>query len=156
MGVCACPPRVPPRETVVEAFPPQFDCRRVALPAVSSWGAMATTDDRIVLNEITNKKPSAWWLEELEREKIGCGPINNLDQVFDDPHVKAREMVVEMEHPAMGTKPMKLIANPIKLSKTPPTYRKAPPMLGQHTEDILKEAGLSDDEITKLKDDGTV
>jgi crotonobetainyl-CoA:carnitine CoA-transferase CaiB-like acyl-CoA transferase len=109
-----------------------------------------------VLNEITNKKPSAWWLEELEREKIGCGPINNLDQVFDDPHVKAREMVVEMEHPAMGTKPMKLIANPIKLSKTPPTYRKAPPMLGQHTEDILKEAGLSENEIAKLKDDGTV
>ena len=78
-----------------------------------------------VLNEITNKKPSAWWLEELEREKIGCGPINNLAQVFDDPHVKAREMVVEMEHPAMGTKPMKLIANPIKLSKDPADLSKS-------------------------------
>ena len=109
-----------------------------------------------VLNEITQKRPSAWWLEELEKEKIGCGPINNLDQVFDDPHVKARDMVIEMEHPAMGTKPMKLIANPIKLSRTPPTYRTAPPMLGQHTDDILKEAGFSDDEITKLKNAGAV
>ena len=108
------------------------------------------------LNEITKKKSSDWWLNELEKEKIGCGPINNLDQVFADPHVKAREMVVEMEHPAMGSKPIKLIANPIKLSKTPPTYRQPPPLLGQHTDEILSEAGLSSDEVTKLKEDGTV
>ena len=108
------------------------------------------------LNEITTKKSSEWWLTELEKEKIGCGPINNLDQVFADPHVKARDMVVEMDHPTMGNKPIKLIANPIKLSKTPPTYRKAPPLLGQHTDEILGEAGLSVDEIAKLKEDGTV
>lgn len=108
------------------------------------------------LNEITRQKTSEWWLENLEKEKIGCGPINNLDQVFADPHVQAREMVVEMDHPAMGGKPMKLIANPIKLSETPPTYRKPPPLLGEHTDDILNEAGLSADEIAKLKADGTV
>ena len=108
------------------------------------------------LNEITTKKSSEWWLTELEKEKIGCGPINNLDQVFADPHVRARDMVVEMDHPTMGNKPIKLIANPIKLSKTPPTYRKAPPLLGQHTDEILGEAGLSVDEIAKLKEDGTV
>ena len=65
-------------------------------------------------------------------------------------------MVVEMDHPAMGNKPIKLIANPIKLSKTPPTYREAPPLLGQHTDEILGEAGLSIDEIAKLKENGTV
>ena len=108
------------------------------------------------LNEITSNKSSEWWLTELEKEKIGCGPINNLDQVFADPHVKARDMVVEMDHPAMGNKPIKLIANPIKLSKTPPTYREAPPLLGQHTDEILGEAGLSIDEIAKLKENGTV
>ena len=108
------------------------------------------------LNEITKKKSSEWWLTELEKEQIGCGPINNLDQVFADPHVKARDMVVEMDHPGMGNKPIKLIANPIKLSKTPSTYRKAPPLLGQHTDEILGEAGLSVDEIAKLKEDGTV
>lgn len=108
------------------------------------------------LNEITKQKPSDWWLENLEKEKIGCGPINNLEQVFADPHVKAREMVIEMDHPSTGSKPMKLIANPIKLSATPPTYRKPPPLLGQHTDEVLQEAGLSADEIAKLKDDGTV
>ena len=108
------------------------------------------------LNEITSNKSSEWWLTELEKEKIGCGPINNLDQVFAEPHVKARDMVVEMDHPAMGNKPIKLIANPIKLSKTPPTYREAPPLLGQHTDEILGEAGLSIDEIAKLKENGTV
>ena len=108
------------------------------------------------LNEITKTKSSDWWLNELEKENIGCGPINNLAEVFADPHVKAREMVVEMEHPTMGSKPIKLIANPIKLSKTPPTYRQAPPLLGQHTDEILAEAGLSNDEIARLKEDGTV
>ena len=108
------------------------------------------------LNEITKKKPSDWWLENLEKEKIGSGPINNLEEVFADPHVIAREMVIEMAHPATGSKPMKLIANPIKLSVTPPTYRKPPPLLGQHTDEVLQEAGLSADEIAKLKEDGTV
>lgn len=108
------------------------------------------------LNEITKKKPSEWWLENLEKEKIGSGPINTLEQVFADPHVIAREMVIEMDHPATGSKPMKLIANPIKLSATPPTYRKPPPLLGQHTDEVLQEAGLSADEIAKLKEDGTV
>ena len=108
------------------------------------------------LNEITKKKTSEWWLDNLEREKIGSGPINNLEQVFADPHVIAREMVIEMEHPATGSKPMKLIANPIKLSATPPTYRKPPPLLGEHTDEVLQEAGLSAEEIAKLKEDGTV
>ena len=108
------------------------------------------------LNKITKKKPSEWWLENLEKEKIGSGPINTLEQVFADPHVIAREMVIEMDHPATGSKPMKLIANPIKLSATPPTYRKPPPLLGQHTDEVLQEAGLSADEIAKLKEDGTV
>ena len=108
------------------------------------------------LNEITKKKTSEWWLDNLEKEKIGSGPINNLEQVFADPHVIAREMVIEMDHPATGRKPMKLIANPIKLSATPPTYRKPPPLLGEHTDEVLQEAGLSADEIAKLKEDGTV
>ena len=108
------------------------------------------------LNEITKKKNSEWWLDNLEKEKIGSGPINNLEQVFADPHVIAREMVIEMDHPATGSKPMKLIANPIKLSATPPTYRKPPPLLGEHTDEVLQEAGLSADEIAKLKEDGTV
>ena len=50
------------------------------------------------LNEITKRNTSEWWLTELEKQKIGCGPINTLNEVFSDPHVKAREMIIEMEY----------------------------------------------------------
>ncbi len=109
------------------------------------------------LNDITRKHPSAWWLAELEKVKIGCGPINDLAQVFDDPQVKAREMVVEMDHPATGKNPAKLIASPIKMSGTPVRYRHAPPMLGQHTEEVLGEMlGMSTAEVAALRDKGVV
>ncbi len=109
------------------------------------------------LNEITRKHPSSWWLAELEKVKIGCGPINDLEQVFDDPQVKAREMTVEMAHPATGGKPAKLIASPIKMSETPVRYRHAPPMLGQHTEELLGEMlGLSSDDVAALREKGVV
>ncbi len=106
-----------------------------------------------VLNEITKKHTSEWWLKELEKEKIGCGPINTLSQVFSDPHVKAREMIVNMDHKKTGKSPLKLIANPIKMQETPPSYRMPPPLLGEHTDEILSEKiGLSDAEIKNLKD----
>ncbi|MEX2615720.1 MAG: CaiB/BaiF CoA-transferase family protein [Alphaproteobacteria bacterium] len=109
------------------------------------------------LNTITRQHPSAWWLSALEKAKIGCGPINDLKQVFDDPQVKAREMVIEMDHPATGGRPAKLIASPIKMSATPVTYRLAPPMLGQHTDEVLREAlGLSDADIAALREKGVV
>ena len=104
------------------------------------------------LNEVTRKKTSKWWLTELEKEKIGCGPINTLSEVFSDPHVKAREMVVEMKHQKTGEASLKLIANPIKMNETPPTYRMAPPLLGEHTEQILSDnIGLSQSEISELR-----
>jgi crotonobetainyl-CoA:carnitine CoA-transferase CaiB-like acyl-CoA transferase len=109
------------------------------------------------LNEITRSKPSAWWLENLEKNKIGCGPINKLSDVFDDPQVKAREMVIEMDHPATGSRKAKLIASPVKLSGTPVSYRKTPPLLGQHTEEVLNEfLGMSADEVGALRDKGVV
>ena len=109
------------------------------------------------LNNITRQHPSAWWLAALEKAKIGCGPINDLKQVFDDPQVKAREMVIEMDHPATGARPAKLIASPIRMSATPVTYRLAPPTLGQHTDDVLREKlGLSDAEIAALREKGVV
>ena len=103
----------------------------------------------------TRRQPSAWWLTELEKAGIGCGPFNDLAQVFADPQVKAREMVVEMDHPATGEAPVKLIASPIKMSGTPVRYRHAPPLLGQHTEEVLGEKlGLSADAVAALRDKG--
>ncbi len=93
----------------------------------------------------------------MEKQKIGCGPINTLSEVFSDPHVKAREMVVQMDHKKTGKAPLKLIANPIKMEQTPPTYRMAPPLLGEHTDEILSEKiGLSKSEIINLKDKGII
>lgn len=109
------------------------------------------------LNEIMRAKPSAWWLENLEKHKIGCGPINSLKEVFEDPHVQARGMMLEMPHPATGRRKAKLIANPIKLSGTPVTYREASPLLGQHTGEVLTERlGLSAEEVAALREKGIV
>ena len=96
-------------------------------------------------------KPAKHWLDGLEKLGIGVGPINNLDQVFADPHVKARNMVVEMPHKAAGGAKVPLLASPLNLSATPVSYRQAPPMLGEHTEEVLKEFGLSAEEIARLK-----
>lgn len=109
------------------------------------------------LNGITRGKPSAWWIENLEKHKIGCGPINKLADVFDDPQVKAREMVIEMPHPATGGRKAKLIASPIKMSATPVSYRLSPPTLGQHTEEVLGEyLGMSSAEVEALRGRGVV
>jgi crotonobetainyl-CoA:carnitine CoA-transferase CaiB-like acyl-CoA transferase len=78
---------------------------------------------------------TAWWIEKLEALQIGCGPINTLSEVFADPQVVARNNLVEMLH-ATGAK-MTLIANPVRLSETPADYRLAPPLLGQHTQEVL-------------------
>jgi crotonobetainyl-CoA:carnitine CoA-transferase CaiB-like acyl-CoA transferase len=88
---------------------------------------------------------TGWWIEKLEALQIGCGPINTLAQVFADPQVVARRNLVEMTH-ATGAK-MTVIANPVRLSETPADYRLAPPVLGQHTAEILS-AWLGLDEAT--------
>lgn len=105
------------------------------------------------LTPVMKSKTTAEWIDALEALKIGCGPINTLEQVFADPHVQAREMVVEMAH-GSGEK-VKVIANPVKLSATPPSYRSAPPVLGEHTNAVLTDVlKMSAAEIAALKDKG--
>ncbi|MCK8783865.1 CoA transferase [Roseomonas sp. NAR14] len=87
------------------------------------------------LTPLMRSRTTADWVERLEALKIGCGPINTLKEVFADPHVQARNMVVEMPHASGET--VKVMANPVKLSATPPTYRSAPPLLGEHTDEVL-------------------
>ncbi len=110
-----------------------------------------------VLNPILSSRTSAYWLARLEAESISCGPINNLEQVFNDEQVLARKMTVELPHPALGDKPVKLLASPIRLSETPVAYRHAPPLLGQHTDEVLAEVlGLGADRIAALRAQGTI
>jgi crotonobetainyl-CoA:carnitine CoA-transferase CaiB-like acyl-CoA transferase len=110
-----------------------------------------------IIDPIVAARPSAFWLRQLEANNIGCGPINNLEQVFNDPQVIARKMVHKMRHSAMGEATVRLLASPIRLSKTPVTYRHAPPLLGQHTAEILSDMlGLDDSEIEELCDLGVL
>ncbi len=92
------------------------------------------------------------WLAKLEAAGVPCGPINSIDQVFADPHVKARGIWKTLPHPIAGTTPT--TANPIRLSETPIEYRSAPPLLGQHTQTVLsKYLGWSDERIQGLNKD---
>jgi crotonobetainyl-CoA:carnitine CoA-transferase CaiB-like acyl-CoA transferase len=105
------------------------------------------------LTPVMKSKTTAEWIDALEALKIGCGPINTLEQVFADPHVQAREMVVEMAHGSGET--VKVIANPVKLSATPPSYRSPPPVLGEHTEEVLASVlKMSASDIAALKEKG--
>ena len=107
----------------------------------------ATNDARVrnravcidALRPVFAARSSADWLAALEAQGIGCGPINDLAQVFADPHVIARGMVSEVPHPAIDGRPARLIASPLRLSETPVETRHAPPMLGQHTDEVLAE-----------------
>jgi len=109
----------------------------------------------IEITKALSKKPLGHWLTTLEKVKVPCSAINNLAQVFDDPQVKARGMQLDLDHPLSGRIPT--IANPIGFSKSPASYHLPPPLLGQHTEEILRDVlSLSNSEIEKLSLLGTV
>ena len=97
----------------------------------------------------------AEWLEKLDKAEIPCGPINNFEQVFSMPQVKEREMLVQMEHPTIGALP--LVGSPLKMSATPVEYRIPPPLMGEHTEDILMDVlGYSNEKVKELRNRGCV
>jgi len=94
------------------------------------------------------------WCELAQQEGFPCGPINTIDRVFRDPQVRAREMQIQMNSPSYGA--LDLVASPMRLSASPVSYRRAPPSLGQDTQDILRELHYSDDQITSLRDSGVI
>jgi crotonobetainyl-CoA:carnitine CoA-transferase CaiB-like acyl-CoA transferase len=109
------------------------------------------------LNEITKMHETKWWLEKLEAKNIGCCAINTLEEVFSDPQVISREMVLNMEGTDEKKSPYKLIANPIKMKEGSITYRYPPPQHGEHTGELLKEyLNYSDEKINALKKSGII
>ena len=109
------------------------------------------------LNEITKMHETKWWLEKLEAKNIGCCAINTLEEVFSDPQVISREMVLNMEGTDEKKSPYKLIANPIKMKEGSITYRYPPPQHGEHTSELLKEyLDYSDEKIDALKKSGII
>ncbi len=108
-----------------------------------------------ILDEAIGSRPRAFWLEELEKAGVPCGPINDLAQTFGDPHVLARGMRRELEHPTAISVPT--VANPIRFSESPIEYDRAPPTLGQHTEEILSGLlGKDASEIERLREIGAI
>lgn len=94
------------------------------------------------------KRPAHEWIDAFQAAGIPVGPIKNVAEILDDPHVHAREMVVEVDHPVIGR--MKTLGVPIKLSETPGAVTRAAPTLGQHSDEILCELGYSPTEIAAL------
>jgi crotonobetainyl-CoA:carnitine CoA-transferase CaiB-like acyl-CoA transferase len=105
-----------------------------------------------LIEEITVQQPCGHWLALLEANDIPCGPINNYAQVFTDPQVVAREMVIETDHPTLGR--LKTLGSPIKMSATPADVSRRAPQLGEHTDELLREAGFSSSEIAALRQSG--
>jgi formyl-CoA transferase len=107
------------------------------------------------LEPIFKSRPSADWLEALERAAIPCGPINDLEQVFADPHLLHRNMVWRAAHGSGGD--VAMVASPLRLSATPVSCPGPPPALGEHTDDVLGGLlGLDHESIQALREAGVV
>ena len=107
------------------------------------------------LRQATVMRSTQEWVQVLERSGVPCGPVNTLDQVFEDPQVLARGMKQSVQHPSLGDVPT--VGNPIRLKLTPVSYRTAPPLLGEQSKQVLEKiAGLSPGEIASLRERGVI
>ena len=138
-------------------------CEVAGCPELAADARFASNGKRVenraelsrLLQEIFLKKTTREWVELLDAAGVANGPINDVAQVFQEPQVKARGVKIELEHPVAGKLP--LVASPMRFSGTPLEHKLAPPVLGQHTDEILREVlSLSDGEIARLRAEGVI
>lgn len=138
-------------------------CEIADAPELASDERFSTNPARVnnrevlvpILARLVATRSMHYWSEALEVAGVPCGPINDLSAVFEDPQVRHRGMRIELPHPAAKSVP--LVASPMKLSRTPVEYRSAPPVLGEHTEEVLANTlGLSAEQISALRAAGVV
>jgi CoA:oxalate CoA-transferase len=150
--------------TVTASTDEQFRnlCDAVGLPEIKKDPRLALKSNRVkyvdIINEIFGKifaeKPKEHWIELLERHNVPCGPINNVKEVVESPPVRARDMIIEMEHRIAGK--IKLVGSPIKASLTPLSPQYPPPLLGEYTEEVLSGLGYSREEIESFAASGVI
>jgi crotonobetainyl-CoA:carnitine CoA-transferase CaiB-like acyl-CoA transferase len=138
----------------------QFErfCAVAGCPELAADNRFAKNADRVhhrgvlvpLLAERLRQRTRADWLAALENAKVPCGPINDLDDVFADPQVLARQMTTTVAHPHKDK--LALVSSPMKLSATPVTLRRAPPLLGQHTDEVLREIGVDEARLRRLRE----
>jgi crotonobetainyl-CoA:carnitine CoA-transferase CaiB-like acyl-CoA transferase len=138
-------------------------CDAAGCPELARDPRFATNGKRVenraeitrLIQAIFAKKTTAEWLELLEAAGVPNGPINDIAQVFGEPQVKARGVKIELQHAVAGKLP--LVASPMRFSGTPLEYRLPPPLLGEHTDQVLKELlKLNENEIAKLRAEGVL
>jgi len=138
-------------------------CDIAGRPDLAADARFARNADRVrnravlvpMLEAIVRERPAAFWAERLEAAGVPCGPINSIAQALADPQAVARGLRIDLPHPTAGTVP--LVGMPIRMSGSPPDYRRAPPLLGEHTDEVLREvAGLDAAEIGALRERGVL
>ncbi len=138
-------------------------CQVIDRPDLVSHPDYETASNRVVngealkaiLNDILTRESSEKWIQRLWQQGIPAGPINNLAQTLTHPQTLAREMVVEVDHPVAGK--TSLTGVPVKLSETPGGVHSPPPLLGEHTEEVLRDTlGRTDEEIAQLREAGVI
>src|SRR5579871_1973136 len=139
-------------------------CENVGLGHLAGDPRFATNAARVenrqavidALTPVLKTMTTAAWVKRLEELKVGCGPINTVRDAFADPQIRARGAVMHMPHPS-APDGVDVIANPVRLSETPADYRLPPPLLGQHTDDILSERlGFNKRKLTALRKKGVI
>ncbi len=137
-------------------------CDALGAPELAERPEFATSADRSTnrngLNEAvaehTRKQPTAHWVELLNEIGIPCGPIYSIDQTFADPQVQHLGMAVPVQHPRLGQ--IDIVRNAVTMSRTPHQMRSAAPDRGEHTDELLREAGLDAEQIAALRDAGII
>lgn len=138
-------------------------CHVIERPELADDARFAKNPERVehraelisVLTDLFLERDTSTWITLLGDAGIPCAPVQTIDQVFGSPQVHHREMLVQVQHPTAGTLPMAGL--PVKLSATPASIRLAPPLLGQHSEEVLQAwLGMDEDAVANLKSAGVI
>jgi crotonobetainyl-CoA:carnitine CoA-transferase CaiB-like acyl-CoA transferase len=137
-------------------------CKGIGRPDLLEDPRFKTNDDRVAhrtecvetLSAIFRARPMAVWVDMISQAGVPCGPINRVADVVNDPQVLAREMIAAVPHPKVPE--LRMPYSPLKLTETPPSIRRPPPLLGQHNQEVLAELGYTPQQIADLRQKGVI